>query len=353
MKPVITPLTDHDAKLVDATLAMRNAARAVDIPGFMPVCPDRFRGELAYAASHVRQEHVVARLDGGTVVGHAALTLPLRENLSAGQLELTVHPGHRRQGVGRALYAHTADRLRELRRTRVAGRTVEPVPEPEPEPAAGEPAADPHPARAFATAVGATVALEEHRYRLDLDPADPAAEQNRAELLAQARAAAATGYRVVTWRDRTPEEHVADAAYLATRIGTDAPSGELDWQAEQIDIDRVRETETGLAATRNHTYLAGAVHAGSGRMVALTMLARQHSVRDQCSQWITIVAPTHRGHRLGLLLKLANLDHIRTHEPELRTVDTWTAASNHHMIRINQTLGFRRMDRWLVWQAQV
>ena len=305
----------------------------------MPLCRERLHGELAYRAGDVRHEHLVARGDDGTVVGHAWLTLPLHDNLHIGQLELTVHLKYRRLGIGHALYQHVTDRLRELGRQRVIGRTTEPL-------ASADP---PTPGRAFATAVGAEPVLEEHRHRLELPPASTDAW---AMLRSQVQQSA-TAYQVVTWRNRTPEPLLADAAYLVRRLATDAPHGELDWRPGEVDLARVRQTEDGLAATRTHTYLAGAVHTPSGRLVGLTMLARPHTVPDQCSQWITIVAPPHRGHRLGLLLKLANLAHIRAHEPQLRTVDTWTAATNHHMRRINQQLGFQPVDRWVVWQAQV
>ena len=45
-------------------------------------------------------------------------------------------------------------------------------------------------------------------------------------------------------------------------------------------------------------------------------------------QNITIVDPAHRGHRLGMVVKLENLRHAREHRPQLAAVDTANAASN-------------------------
>jgi hypothetical protein len=52
------------------------------------------------------------------------------------------------------------------------------------------------------------------------------------------------------------------------------------------------------------------------------------------------VARRHRGHRLGLLLKAEMLELLAVREPGLERIATWNAASNLHMIAINEQLGF-------------
>lgn len=342
---IIAPLDPTDAASVDAVLDLCNTARKLDIPGFQPICPHRFRAGLTYAPAHQRSEHLVAR-HAGEAVGYLALALPQQNNLDNATLELVVHPAHRRRGIGTQLYRWAQQRLRQLGRKRLIGLTVAPLAGPA---GRNRPAEPTGPGSGFAAALGATAALTDLRSLLDL--ADPAGEHARAEL-AQLVDRASADYRLVTWRDRTPPELLSDAAYLAGRVGTDAPSGELAREPDRVDLARVRQNEDGLTASRTHTYLAGAVHRASGRMVGLTMLARQHTVRDHGSQWITIVDPDHRGHRLGWFVKLGNLQHIRTHEPELRLISTWNAESNHHMIRINRAMGFRPVDQWINWQAE-
>ena len=61
----------------------------------------------------------------------------------------------------------------------------------------------------------------------------------------------------------------------------------------------------------------------------------------------------HRGHRLGLVLKIAMLYWLREEEPQLRIVDTWNAASNAHMIRVNEMLGYQVMAEAIVWQRHL
>ena len=47
---------------------------------------------------------------------------------------------------------------------------------------------------------------------------------------------------------------------------------------------------------------------------------------------------------------MENLRYAMAHEPELRVIATWNAASNDYMIAINEALGFRVMDTWHNWQ---
>jgi GNAT superfamily N-acetyltransferase len=339
MEPEITPLDPADEPTVEAAQALRVAAEAVDIPDFPPPCPYVFRAELTFPRTTKRHEHYVARA-GGEVVGMLALEVPLRENLDNVDAALTVHPDHRRRGIGRALYGCLLERMRELGRFRYAAGTVEALPGGAARPAAG---------RGFATSTGAKPALDEVRRRLDLTTV---AEPELDQLVAAAQAKAA-GYRLVTWRDAAPEEFAADVGYLDGRLVSDAPMGDLRWEPPKVDVARLREVEDAIAAGRWHLYSAGAVHEDSGRMVALTTLARQETSPWHAFQWITLVDPEHRGHRLGALVKVENLRYAREHEPELRVVDTWNAAVNQHMISINEAMGFRPVDFWVNWQQEV
>lgn len=339
MEPEITPLDPADEATVAAVQALREAVEAADIPDFPPPCRYAFRAELTFPRTTKRIEHHVAR-SGGEVTGYLALETPLRENLDNADLTIAVHPAHRRRGTGHALYAYALERMRELGRIRYASVTVEGLPGGPPRDGAG---------REFATAMGAKSALDEIRRRLDLTTLD---EPALAELVEAGRAKAA-GYRLVTWPGGTPDEYAADAGYLDGRLVSDAPMGDLVWDAPQVDVARLREAEAAMAAGRWHLYSVGAVHEDTGRLVALTTIARQETSPWHAFQWITLVDPPHRGHRLGVLVKVENLRFAMAHEPELRVIDTWNAAVNQHMISINEAIGFRPVDSWIDWQQEI
>lgn len=339
MKLEIRPLDPADAETVDAVQAVRVAVTATDLPDYPPPCPYPFRVALRNPRTHHRTEWFVATVGGG-VAGYLSLSLPLQDNVENAEVTIAVHPAYRRRGVGRALHGHGLGLVRELGRMRWSATTVAPLPGGPYRAVAGG---------AFAEAMGASFALEEIGRRLVFAAADqPALDALHAE--ARARS---TGYRVVRWRDRTPAEYTADRAYLSARMASDAPHGELHWEKPRIDTARIREAEDASVAQRLRVYATGALHEQTGRLVAVTMIGLEHSSPAFAGQYLTIVDPAHRGHRLGALIKLENLRHVQAHEPQLCRIDTTNADSNAHMLSINDAMGFRPVDRWLHWQQEV
>jgi hypothetical protein len=51
-----------------------------------------------------------------------------------------------------------------------------------------------------------------------------------------------------------------------------------------------------------------------------------------------------------MIVKIENLRYARSHEPGLEVIDTFNAAANDHMIAINESMGFRKVDGWTQWQ---
>ncbi|MEO3779097.1 GNAT family N-acetyltransferase [Micromonospora sp. B11E3] len=335
----IAPIDPADQAAVDGAYRIRAAAEAADVPDFPPVCRRRFEGAIRHPMPGTEVVAALARLDG-VPAGYLRLDLPQLDNTENASLDLAVHPAHRRRGVGRALLGHCVRLLRERGRKRVFAPAVSALPGgPERGGAGG----------AFAAATGALPALAEVRRRLDPTRLDRAALD---DLLADARSRAA-GYRVVRWYGHTPAEYAADVAYLDGRLMADVPLGDLEWEPENIDVERLRGTERALDVRGRRRYHQGAVHVASGRLVAWTLLDVGPSTPWHAFQQITIVDPDHRGHRLGLLVKIENLRHLLAHEPELRAVDTFNAAANAHMISINERLGFRPVDGWTDWQLTI
>ena len=65
------------------------------------------------------------------------------------------------------------------------------------------------------------------------------------------------------------------------------------------------------------------------------------------------MARPHRGHRLGLLLKLAMLDLLAAQGTPADPDITGNDVGNDHMIAINEQLGFDVLDRWPWWELDV
>jgi RimJ/RimL family protein N-acetyltransferase len=65
------------------------------------------------------------------------------------------------------------------------------------------------------------------------------------------------------------------------------------------------------------------------------------------------VTKQHRGHRLGLLVKIAMLELLAEREPALRHIVTSNAEQNEHMVAVNELLGYQVADYFQSWQFGV
>jgi GNAT superfamily N-acetyltransferase len=293
-----------------------------------------FASEAVFAAMMRRPlpgqetERYVALLDGA-VAGHLRLRYPMADNLENVRLDLTTGLSHRRLGVGRALFDRAVERAVARGRKNLDGETIDRGPE----------------GAAFATAMGAKTALAETRSRLDVPPPD----QQRLDAVLDDARQHSTGYRLLQWTGVPQEEYLEDIAYLDSRFYTDSPMGDLVVEAEKVDPERVRAAEEQLIAVGRTAFHTAAVHEETGRLVAWTRITGDNDSPVQAWQQLTMVDPKHRGHRLGLLVKLENLRFIQAGRPELTGIDTFNASANEHMLAINDTIGFRRVDQWMQW----
>jgi GNAT superfamily N-acetyltransferase len=294
------------------------AAQRVDEPG-APWFTDRaYAGWLAVGWDGNPRELWQARREDGLVAGWYRLELPSRENLDQANLNLIVHPAERQRGTGRALLRHAAGRAA------VNGRSV-----------LKGVARRGSPGEAFARAAGAKPGLADIQRVLDVATLDQA---KRTRLRGPAERAAA-GYSLVSWAGPVPEEFTEGVAAVYNAMG-DAPH-EPGAVAEQWDAQRVRESINDLQPRYGmHHYAVAARHDDTGELAAMTEVAVDPEDPGWAHQVLTAVTREHRGHRLGLLLKLAMMELLATTEPRLEWMETLNAASNKHMIAVNDVLGY-------------
>ena len=76
--------------------------------------------------------------------------------------------------------------------------------------------------------------------------------------------------------------------------------------------------------------------------------ALHHPVNRGELQWRAL-----GGHRLGLLVKVAVHQWLARAEPGLRSVFTWNAQDNAHMIAINERLGYQISGRFRSWELAI
>ena len=319
-----------DADVVRACHEIYLSGVPADDPLGPPMSPRSFAGWLALGFTEDPLETWVARDDSGEPCGWYVLVLPHRENRHLAPLSLAVHAAGRRAGRGMGLLRHAAGRARQ------AGRTVFEVD-----------AIEGSPGEAFAGTLKVRSAGIQVRRVLPLDRV-PAAR--RAALWAGAEPSS-RGYALRSWHGPAPEDAVAGVAALNEAMA-DAPR-EAGQEPQSWDVTRVRLDERRVAAMGMRAHVIVATSQATGEIAALTQVCVDPAMPEWGFQELTAVARPHRGHRLGLLLKLAMLDLLAAEEPQLTRIITGNADGNEHMIAINDQLGFEVLDRWPSWELDV
>ena len=267
----------------------------------------------------------------GQVVSSGALSLPLLDNLGTANFAVDTDPSHRRQGFGSAMLAHLESLAdgngRHLVNTDVFYPYDAPVD------GSGHPHAD------FLTRRGYAFGLGDVARTLDLPVNDAFLE----ELVGEA-AAHHTSYRIEAFSGPVPEKLVASFAVLSASLMTEAPVGEVEREAEAVDVAALREEETMRTAQGRTPYTAVAVDE-DGQVVAFTTVMTTTHDPGRCFQWGTVVRREDRGHRLGTAVKATNLRLVQREDPSLTRLLTYNAEVNAHMVAINDRLGFRPVER--------
>lgn len=308
-----------------AGYAMYLAGAPADFPEHPPMSERVFTGWLARGWTEDPRQAWLATDDGEPAGGYV-LTAPERENRHLAAVDVLVAPQRRRTGVGTALVRHAAGQAT------ARGREVMTFE-----------ARQGSAAEAFFRSLAAEPGIIEVNRVLRL--ADVPAGR-LAALRAQAQAAA-LGYSLLSWEGPVPDRHVTAYAALAEGLN-DAPR-DAGQEGQHWDVERVRLSDQRTAEQGLRRYSVAAADE-RGELAAVTQLAVDPPRPDWGYQELTVVAKPHRGHRLGLLVKLAMLDLLASREPGLATILTGNADSNKHMIGINEQLGFTELGRWQSWE---
>ncbi|HEY0246888.1 MAG TPA: GNAT family N-acetyltransferase [Gryllotalpicola sp.] len=291
----------------------------------------------------------LARLDG-LPVGRVVVTFPLDEEATSAELAVDVVPVARSRGIGSALLAHGESFISTGGRLDVAGFTQHRLPAD----AAGAASArftlpEDHESR-FLRRHGYVLAQLQVMDELALPL--PVARRDALWAEAHAHAGSNADYRLVHWWRRSPDELAGRYAALRQQMAADVPHDGVVLEREHWDVARVRDTEQRAVERGQPVLVTAALHVPSGALVGYTEIVVAAG-SNTVEQHDTLVAAPHRGHRLGLRMKLANLDRLTSAAPGVRTVLTWTAAGNTPMRRINEALGFTPRGLLGNWSKQL
>jgi len=257
----------------------------------------------------------------GRMVGESMITGGLRDTLGTARVFVWVAPDVTRRGIGTRLVRHAEEQLRGRGR-RVAQAQAR----------IGVDRANGN--RQFAERMGYLLANTEVERRLRL-PADLA-------LLDRLAAEAGPHHRDYTIRlevGPVPDELAASYVALKNLIDTEMPSGDLEVEVGHDTVDEVRTQDREMAEAGRRRVAAYALD-GDGQVVGYAVAAVSNADFDHVDQWGTLVHPAHRGHRLGMAVKCAQVRAISTKFPHKHLITTTNAETNAPMVAINEAIGF-------------
>ena len=293
---------------------------------------------------------LVARREG-RIVGRAVYETQADEASPHAWLEVQVLPEHRGIGIGTALAAAVESLAAGEGRSILLVYAVSPD-------APGERIRPPTGFGSVPAANREVRFLVARGYRLEQIArgsrlALPAERERVQRMLADARRAAGSDYRVVSWAGRTPPEHVDSLAHLNNRMSTDTPSAGLEEPEEEWTPQRVREQDDTRASGPWLPLTAAVLHTASDRLVAFSTLFVPTDADGAVTQDDTLVLREHRGRRLGTLVKLAALELLERGHPGHPSIITFNAEENRPMLDVNERIGFVPIGYEGAWRKDV
>ena len=344
--PIPPTLDAPDASDFIACTEVRNLVEA-DTYGMTDLCYSPAEMLAVYLDAEHRPRRLLAGRIDGKIVARAVFS-HLAAEREVAWADIQVLPAYRRRGIGSAL----ADRVEAFAQGRGSQRLVVYAPS---APASGRRIAAPTgvgslPARnaevQFLLHRGYSLEQVERCSRLSL-PAD----QVRLEALASAAAAAAgTDYRVHLWQGPTPEGWRAQVAHLHTVMSIEEPSAGLDEPPDVWTPERLVEAEVREEVSGRIQLVAAVEHLPTHQLAGFTVMGVPSEVDRPVSQEDTLVVPGHRGRRLGMLLKVANIAFLSKNMPGHPAIYTFNAEENRHMLDVNEAVGFVAIGNEGAWK---
>lgn len=302
---------------------------------------------------HFQDPHRPARFyvarDGGVIVGAGWLELQADDD-ETGWVYATTDPDAEGRGVGRALMDALEAAIAAAGRRKVIAY----VPEFDTE---GERRIPPTGFGSVPEGSRSTRFMDARGYRLE--------QVNRLSRLAlpvasledRLRAAVARSgpaFALHSWVGPTPERWRAGIATLYTRMSTDPPDGGVGTPEDVWDADRVAAEDARKERDDPRRLVTTAVeHLPSGELAGYTEYSVPRQTHRAAQQYGTLVLEEHRGHGLGMLVKLANLAYLELTFPGLPSVLTFNAEENRPMLDVNEAMGFVPVSFEGIWRKDL
>lgn len=295
-------------------------------------------------------QRVLLAREAGIIVGACTVTYATAEPTSI-EIDLMVMPDDYGRGIEDALLAAAEDVARAQGRETVQGWTLHRAGQSDemltPSTGWGTVPANAH-SRFFARN-GFAMEQVERNSAFDLQAQD----DTLPTVLADALAVAGDDYRLVEWTIPTPPPLRDGYAWALSRMSTDAPNGGLEVDEEVWDAERVARRDARFAASGQTVSVTAIEHVPTGTLAAFNELVISRDHTAVTHQYCTLVLREHRGHRLGVAVKAANILRWSQIAPESPRISTFNAEENRPMLDINEALGFAPVSYAAAWQKRL
>ena len=126
----------------------------------------------------------------------------------------------------------------------------------------------------------------------------------------------------------------------------------IDFEEEALSPQTYAE-ELGRMEQQGRTMVHTVAIAPTGEVVGYNDLVVSADDPEEVMQWGTLVRREHRGHRLGMAVKVRGLQELARFAPQARRIQTCNAEQNAHMVGVNVELGFRKVEVLLSYQRHL
>lgn len=242
------------------------------------------------------------------------------------EIDLSVHPEHRRRGIGRALFAAALDAIPDADAKLVEGWTSSRVPD----------------GIAFAERLGAKKGLHMRSSQLDLQAVDR-------DLMNEWAALDPKGYRLEWVLGDIPDPLLATAIEAFNAINR-MPREDLEMEDWVFNEATTRDWERMRKARGQEQWLILAVQDATNAGAGFTNVVFDKRYPHVIHQGGTAVDHGHQGHGLGKWVKARMVEKLIREMPQARYIRTENAGTNAPMLSINHRMGFALAWENDIWQ---
>lgn len=147
------------------------------------------------------------------------------------------------------------------------------------------------------------------------------------------------GYELVTFDVPTPAPWRAERIRLRSMMSTEAPHLNHDAEEEVWTEEILAHYEATTLGMGRDMIVTMARHEASGAVAGYSELVVPRDDPSTVFQYDTLVVRAHRGHRLGGLMKVANMRELERRGLDVTVITTFNSESNAAMIAVNESLG--------------